>query len=487
MVVLMAGATGSIGRALARVLRREGHQVIAAVRSVQRARNALGPEIELIDVQDRHAMRDAIERADALVNLAGEGIADRPWTASRKRALRASRVDLTHVLSDYVVHAVRPPRVFVSASAIGIYPDTEASVYDERDAAGNGFLAQLCKDWEAAALRSESSHTRVVCLRIGVVLDSETGALAKLLPVFRLGLGGTLGSGKQYFSWVHLDDLLQIVLFSLCNEGVRGPVNATAPEPVTNRELTRALSVLVDRPAVVPVPAFVVRLLMGARAELMLKSQRVVPTALERAGYRFRYRSIAQAFAEIKARLAESTRVEPYVSRAADEPNGATQVLTQTTVLAAPLSDVFPFFARAQNLAWITPPWMGFAIKGAVPENIREGTIIEYDIRLGPLPLRWRTRIAAFEPGERFIDNQERGPYSLWWHEHRFEAHEGGTRMVDRVLIRLPFGRLGDLFAGAIIRSTLRRIFGYRAQAMAHRFGSPTGSLSAANDLHAAQ
>ena len=472
MRVLITGATGSVGRALARVLRREGHGVVGAVRDTTRARNALGPEIELVDIGDDTAMRAAVERADAIVNLAGEGIADKPWTQARKRALYESRVTLTRRLSEYVRGARRPPRVLVSASAIGIYDDVGSMAQDEQSLPALGFLGELCAEWEEAALRSRSEWTRVVCLRIGVVLDAESGALAKILPVFRLGLGGRLGTGRQYFSWIHLDDLLQVILFALRNEALNGVVNATGPRPVDNRELTRALGKALDRPALLAVPAFALRLAMGQRADLMLKSQRIVPSALERAGFRFRHRSIDEALGEIRTRLRDSTRISPCPTREHGEPRRATHVLEQVTDLAAPLEEVFPFFARAQNLGWITPPWMGFAILGTPPEDVREGTIIEYDIKLGPLPLRWRTRIAKFKPGVLFVDNQERGPYSLWWHEHHFEAHEGGTRMTDRVLIRLPLGRLGSWVAGAVVHSMLRRIFGYRAQAMVQRFGN---------------
>ena len=485
MIVLMTGATGSVGRALSRTLRREGHSVLAAVRSIGRAKNALGPEIALVDIADDRAMRAAVERADAIVNLAGEGIATHRWTARRKQALVASRVTLTEQLVERVRAAEKPPSVFISASAIGFYPDAAERELDERAHAGSDFLADLSSRWEAAAMRAQSERTRVVCLRIGVVLDAESGALASILPLFRLGLGARLASGRQYFSFIHLDDLLGIISFALGQRSLRGAINATAPTPVTNAELTRELARLVNRPALFRVPAFALRLLMGERAALMLESRRVVPRALLRAGYTFRYPTLHAAIEELRTRLSESTRIERYRGPRGKEPRAATHVLTQVTLLDAPLAQVFPFFARAQNLAWITPPWMGFAIRGAAPQDISVGTIIEYDIKLGPLPLAWRTRIASFEPGVRFVDNQERGPYSLWWHEHSFEPHEGGTKMVDRVLLRLPFGLLGSMVAGGMVKGTLRRIFGYRAQAMAQRFGrlgdrAPLESASAA-------
>jgi len=474
MVVLITGATGNVGRALARVLRREGAQVVAAVRDVELARNALGPEIELVELHDASAMREAVERADAIVNLAGAPIAERRWSKRQKRELRASRVELTGRLSDYVRAAHNPPCVLVSASATGIYPDRGDAAQDESSPRAVDFLGELCGDWEAAARHCQSARTRVVSLRISVVLDAESGALAKLLPLFRLGLGGPLGGGQQYFSWIHLDDLLAIILFALRDDALRGPVNATAPTAVTNRELTRGLAELVGRPAPLPVPALAVRLAMGGRAALMLSSQRIVPRVLERAGYQFLYPTLESALAEIAFRQEESVLIGRHgAPDAREEPDGATHVLTQVTELRAPLSEVFAFFARAQNLAWITPPWMGFRIVGAAPSAIAEGTRIEYDIRLGPLPIRWRTRIARFEPGELFVDQQERGPYRLWWHEHSFEELEEETRMVDRVFIRLPFGSAGQWLAGRVVHAMLRRIFAYRAQAMAHRFGRP--------------
>lgn len=473
MVVLVTGATGNVGRALARVLRREGHDVMAAVRDIARAESALGPEIELVHLGDAQALAQAVERADAVVNLAGAPIADRPWSARRKRVLQESRIGLTRTLAAQIARARRPPRVFVSASAIGIYPDSADALLDERHPSSSGFLGELCAAWEREALAIQSDRTRVVCLRIGVVLDAESGALSKLLPIFRAGLGGPIGNGRQYFSFIHMDDLLRAICFALAQPELRGPVNATAPHPVTNRELSTQLGQLVGRPAWLKVPALALRLFMGQRAQLLLSSQRVLPVALERAGFRFSYPTLGRALAELRGRLDEATRIERNVWTHGDPgPRRATHRLSHVTEVSAPVDTVFPFFAQARNLGWLSPAWMGFAIRGRAPDEVREGMVIEYDIALGPVPMRWRSRIVRFVPGQLFIDDQERGPYAIWWHEHRIEERGGKTRIVDHVWFRLPLSPLGDLVAGRFVHATLRRIFAHRQQALLQRFGA---------------
>ncbi|MBZ5604850.1 MAG: TIGR01777 family oxidoreductase [Acidobacteriia bacterium] len=232
---------------------------------------------------------------DAVVNLAGEPVAQR-WTAAAREKIRSSRVDGTRRL----VEAMRknPPKVLVSASAIGYYGSRGDDVLTESSAPGDDFLAKVCIEWEREAMRAEEFGVRVVILRIGVVLGPGGGALAKMLPIFRLGLGGPIADGRHWMSWIHIDDMVRLIEFALENP-IRGVLNATAPNPVTNAEFTRELARVVHRPAIFPVPKFVLRMLYGEMASILWASQRVLPEAANLAGFDFRFREVGSAFSTI--------------------------------------------------------------------------------------------------------------------------------------------------------------------------------------------
>jgi len=245
-----------------------------------------------------------IDGADAIVNLAGAGLADRRWTHTRKNVLRASRLASTRQLVAAIRSAAQRPGVLVQGSAVGYYGAHDDEVLDETAAPGSDFLALLARDWEAESKVAETFGCRVVRLRSGVVLAQDGGALARMLPPFRLGLGGPIASGRQYLSWIHRDDWVALVVRTLEQPSMAGAVNATSPTPVTNAAFTRALGAELHRPAVVPLPAFVLRALFGEVADVTLvHGQRVVPAAALDAGFTFRYPEIRQALA---AALAEA-------------------------------------------------------------------------------------------------------------------------------------------------------------------------------------
>lgn len=482
MHVLITGATGFVGRALALRLLRDGHQVTAWVRSRKRARARLGGDVALIEAPTATlAVHRAVRAADAIVNLAGEPVAGGRWTAKRKQALAGSRIGVTADLVEAIAASDRKPRVLVSASAVGYYGDRGDETLHETSAPGSGFLSDLCQAWEAEAYRAQRLGVRVVTVRLGVVLGRGGGALAKLLTPFRLGVGGRLGDGKQVLPWIHLHDAAEILARAVTDSRLSGAVNAVAPRPVTNRELTKALGRELRRPALLPIPAFAIKAMMGEAASVLLASQRVEPRALARLGFRFQFPTLGEALADI---LSHDASVS--VRRASELPDSdyvrarkPTYVLEQSTLIDAPLHEVFPFFSRAENLGTITPPDMSFEIVGELPGQVQQGTVIDYRIKLGPIPLRWRTVIERWEHGVRFVDAQHRGPYRAWWHEHRFEARGDQTLMTDRVHYAPPFGLLGRLVNRVAIASTLKSIFDYRAGAIRLRFGSRQRSHNA--------
>ena len=293
MRVAVSGCTGLVGSEVAASLSAAGHEVVRLVRRPPApAEKAVrwDPEKGEIDAA-------GLEGLDAVVHLAGENIASGRWNAARKAAIRGSRVNGTRLLCDALAGLARPPKALVCASAIGYYGDRGADVLTEESPPGAGFLPDVCREWEAASEPAARKGIRVVALRIGVVLSPKGGALSRMVPPFRAGLGGVIGNGRQYVSWVALDDLVGIVLHALQSGELRGPVNAVAPVPVTNRELTEALGKVLSRPTLFPVPAFALRLAVGREMAdaLLLASARVVPRRLEETGYPFRFPELREA------------------------------------------------------------------------------------------------------------------------------------------------------------------------------------------------
>jgi len=299
--VAITGATGLIGQALAAFLTTGGHRVIRVVRG------APAPGDAHWDPVRGEIEAGALDGLDAVVHLAGENVAAGRWTADRKRRIRASRVASTGLLSETLARLPRPPKVLVSASAIGIYGSRGDEVLTEASAPGpeNDFFVAVARDWEAAAEPARRAGIRVAHPRFGVVLSPRGGALGKLLPVVRAGIGGPLGNGRMWMSWVSVDDVVGAVHHALFSEGFAGPFNVTAPEPVTNREFTRTLGRVLRRPTVIPVPHTALRAAFGEMAEAtILSSIRVLPAALERDGYPFRHRQLEVALRYLLGRAA---------------------------------------------------------------------------------------------------------------------------------------------------------------------------------------
>ncbi|HYA62533.1 MAG TPA: TIGR01777 family oxidoreductase [Candidatus Sulfotelmatobacter sp.] len=301
MKILVTGSTGLVGTALTGDLRREGHVVCRLVRpgtSTEGLRGTEGFDVRW-DPQTGD-LGGAAVGADAVVNLAGAPIAEGRWTTERKKLLRTSRVDGTRALVYALAKMAARPRVLVSASAIGYYGNRGEEVLSEDSPPGTDFLGEIAKEWEAEAEKAEVLGTRVVRARFGVILAKNGGALPQMARPFRFGVGGRIGSGQQWMSWVTLDDVVAILRFALENGAVRGPLNVVAPQPVRNAEFTMALAKVLRRPALFPAPAFALRLALGEMADaLLLSSQRVVPKELQRLGYRFLHPDVEAALSAV--------------------------------------------------------------------------------------------------------------------------------------------------------------------------------------------
>jgi uncharacterized protein (TIGR01777 family) len=292
MKILISGSSGLIGSAAATALKSDGHDVVHLVRP--------GKMPNLGDVQwdPMRATVDiaGLEGVEVVIHLSGAGIADGRWTEERKQLLRSSRIDTTRVLVDSLSRLKQKPRVLIVASAIGYYGNRGDEILTESSTTGTDFLALVCRDWEAEASRAAARGIRTVMLRTGVVLSGKGGALPKMLTPFKLGVGGRLGSGQQWMSWIAIEDVVGIIRNAIANEQVSGPVNVVAPNPVRNEEFTRLLAAMLHRPAIFPAPAFVLRLAMGEMADaVLLSSDRVKPERMLAAGYKFRFEILEPA------------------------------------------------------------------------------------------------------------------------------------------------------------------------------------------------
>src|SRR5437879_5789196 len=284
MKVLIAGASGLVGSALIPALEAEGAEVTRLVRT-----SAGVGEIEWHPNNDRIDAA-TLEGFDAIINLAGENIAGGRWTDEQKRKIRDSRVNGTHLLSEAMAKLKHRPKVFLCASATGIYGDRGDETLDEQSDSGGGFLAGVCREWEKATEPAVQAGVRTVNLRFGPILAREGGMLAKLLTPFKMGMGGRVGPGTQYISWVAIDDVVNAIKLALKDESIRGPLNVVSPNPVTNEVFTKTLGEVLSRPTVMCIPAFAARLAFGEMAdEMLLVSQRVAPKKLSDAGYQFLY------------------------------------------------------------------------------------------------------------------------------------------------------------------------------------------------------
>jgi len=292
MKILVSGSHGLVGSSLLPALSGKGHQVARLVRGLSAATGseiAWDPEGGRLDPAHLAAF-------DAVVHLAGEGIASRRWTDVQKARIRESRTQGTRLLCEAMAGLSTPPRTLLSASAIGYYGDRGEEILLEDSAPGQGFLPEVCQAWEVATEPAARKGIRVVCLRFGIILSPAGGALAKMLPPFRMGAGGVLGSGRQYMSWISIDDAVGAVLQALEASALRGPVNAVAPQPVTNAIFTKTLGRVLGRPTILPMPAFAARLMFGEMADaLLLSSTRVKPARLLASSYPFRHHELEPA------------------------------------------------------------------------------------------------------------------------------------------------------------------------------------------------
>ncbi len=299
--IVISGATGFVGRILVKRLLDQNHHVIVLSRRTDAFKNERSQNLT-VDWWDGKSLglwTSQLDGADAIINLSGEGIAGKRWTAPQKEILKNSRLDATRALISAATYASKKPKTFINASAVGYYGSVKSGEVTEDFPKGDDFLANLCAQWEEEAKKAQSLGARVVLIRIGIVLEKEGGALKKFIPPFRFFVGGPLGSGDQFFPWVHREDLIGIILYALQNSSLSGPVNAVSPGILTMKEFCAELGQAMKRPSWAPVPAFALKILLGEMADMVITGQKAVPKRLQEEGYRFLYPDIKTSLASI--------------------------------------------------------------------------------------------------------------------------------------------------------------------------------------------
>jgi uncharacterized protein (TIGR01777 family) len=300
MKVLVTGATGFVGKVVVRQLLEAGDQVVVLTRNIPKAALTLGSQCQYFQWVDTNELPDAeaFNGVDAVINLMGEGIADKKWTDEQKKIIYNSRINGTQRLVEVISKLTKKPSVFVSTSAVGIYGNRGPEEITEESSAGNDFLAHLCSEWEKEASKVKEYVQRLVFIRVGVVLGHGGGALSKMLLPFKMGLGGPLGSGNQYMSWIHIEDLAAMYIEALKNNSMSGVYNGTAPYPATNSEFTSSLGKVLKRPAFLPAPSFAVKAAFGEMSTILLEGQKVLPRKFKEINFRYRYPTLEMALKE---------------------------------------------------------------------------------------------------------------------------------------------------------------------------------------------
>lgn len=449
----VTGASGFIGTALVGALIKRGDAVLAFTRRPQSAQIPTGADVRQLDLMSSASATEnikAFEGLDAVVHLAGEPLTGR-WTSEKKRKIHDSRQISTRNLVAAMRACGKPPLALVCASGAGYYGSRGDEPLTESSPRGHDYLSQVCVDWELEAATAAEFGVRVVLMRQGPLMGRGGGALQAMLPPFRFGAGGPLGSGAQWWPWIHLDDAIAMYLFAIDREDLNGPLNVASPDLATNARFSQALGYALRRPSLAFAPGPALKILLGEFAESLLGSQLMLPAKAQDLGFAWRHESLDQALLDL---------LDPGTNRVP----GTTRFEAAETIPADP-DRVFDFLSNAANLKALTPPSLRFNMLTPSPIEMRRGTIVEYEVKVRGLPLRWKTLITKWQPGVRFADLQIRGPYLLWRHQHDFETKRDGVAVRDTIDYALPFAPLSNI-ALPLVRSDVRRIFDYRRAAL---------------------
>lgn len=454
--ILITGATGFIGGKLLKQLMMSGYDDINIL-----TRNAENTEKKLDfpakcfewDIKNQKVDAGAFKGVDTIFHLAGENIADGRWSEEKKKRIIESRTKSSELIKREV-QKIGPDRKIkiISASAVGYYGDRGDEVLTEASSKGSGFLSDVCEQWEKS-LKDIQGNINLHFIRIGLVLSKDGGALPKMELPFKFGVAGKIGDGTQYMSWIHIKDLIDLFIFVGSNN-VEGLVfNGVSPNPVTNEEFTKTMGKVLSRPTFLKAPKFLVETALGEMSAVLLNGQRVKPENALKNGFNFQFTSLETALKDL---FFYDLKGERRVFKC--------------QFVEKPRPEVFEFFSDEYNLEKITPPLLNFKVLSKSTPEIQEGTIIDYKLKLRGLPMKWKSLIKDFVKNEKFIDTQLKGPYKKWVHLHGFHDLKDGTLMTDDIVYKVPFGFIGRLFTGALVKRDVDEIFNYRQKVIGEIF-----------------
>jgi uncharacterized protein (TIGR01777 family) len=446
MKIIITGGSGLIGQALTKEFINDGHEVVILSRNPEQASRLLSDATEVYwDGKTQGDWVSHVNGADAIINLAGESIAGKNllnmrWTRKRKVQIRESRVNAGKVLVEAIGTVEDKPSLFIQSSAVGIYGPLADQIVDENYPRANDYLAKVCIDWEKSTEEVEALGVRRIILRTGLVFSKDGGIFSLLKLPFSLFVGGILGTGKQYLSWIHIDDVVGGIKYLIEDQNAVGIFNLTAPIPVTNKEFSKRLGKAMNRPSLIPLPSFVMRLALGEVSILALEGQRVVPSHLLDRGYQFKYNKLDDALVDL---------LQP------------THHYQHSFMVKATKDKVASFHQNTKVLKNLTP--FPIIVQFKQVEPVGEGTRTIFTLWFGPIPVKWEAVHHDFNLPDGFSDTQTEGPFVSWHHRHTFkEMDENHTMVIDD--INAVFGK--GLFAGIISRFmwvTLPILFAYRA------------------------
>ena len=449
MKILMTGGTGLVGCEVGRLLSALGHEIVVISRNRKSALKRLTYKAEIVehDLTANPLDLKHYSGVGVIINLAGETV-DGRWTEAKKKQILDSRVKTTQNL---LKNCPAEVNLLISASAQGFYGDAGDTNLNEESKQGEGFLSEVCKEWENATETFKGK--RKVIFRIGLVLSKKGGALPKLVSLFRKNLGAKLGSGNQWMSWISLNDLANYFIAAVKNENIFGVINAVNGNPISNSDFTHVLCRSINALQIPAAPAFAVKTLLGEMSSLVLGSQKVF--------------SNKQFGSDL---LCSDNDLESFLKNELSVCSKGESFFYAEQFIPRKIEEVFSFFSDAYNLEKITPDILNFKILSVSTPQIEKGTLIEYKLKIHHVPVKWRTEISDWQPPQKFSDNQLKGPYSLWYHTHSFESVPGGTLMTDVVRYKLPLGSFGNLIAGLPVESDINEIFEYRRATITELF-----------------
>lgn len=447
--ILLIGGSGFVGRSLGEALVRLGYSI--RLLSTQGDYLSLPYPCSKYKWDGRLIPTEVIEGCAAIVNLAGAGIADKPWSEEYKKQIVQSRVNSTRALADCLKAYEGKIPVVIQASAVGYYgaKSRKASCNESSDP-GVDFLAKTSLAWEAEAAAIQS-HSRLVVARFGMILGWDGGALPELWKLYAAGLGAQIGSGSQSMNWIHIKDVIGFVIEAIKSDSYEGAYNLVAPKQANQSDFHKLLSRYTPSLQLMTVPKLLVNTILGERSDLVVDNPEVESIRL--ASFTFKFESLEEAVADLV-----SHRSRPQLF-----------YITYKQWLPASEAEIWQFMSVAENLQQITPPWLNFSIHSKSTPEIIDGCNIEYRLRFRGLPMKWRSLISEWHPQKEFVDEQLSGPYHTWVHRHRFSALGNGTLIEDFVDYQLPLFPF-SLLALPIVQSDLNRIFEYRTKTLTKLF-----------------